>query len=418
MNVRNIDGTKIIGLSSGSHKRILFNCDVCDIEVEQPYRTYIRQNNGKFCRTCRNKHTANRPDVKEKQSSFSKEKWLDNDYRYAVTNGISEARKKEWADGKRKAPNKTDYNVFKEMVESEQYTFSTNEEVYNKNGTIPSVTCPMGHTYETMFSNWKTGHRCFKCSYKRRNDGQRYNYYFIKNYIKDGGYDILTAEGDFIDCSHDILIKCPNDNHEPYNVSFTNFKYGNRCLLCFYELNAKNKRIPFEDVAEFIKNVPGYEIVSTEYHNNCTPLDIKCDMGHIFSMRLNNFKVGQRCPKCSSIEGRSPSEKDVHAFIQKIYKGKILTNDRSVVWREKTKRWLELDIHLPDIKLAIEHNSWIHTVGDNPEKDILKAKICEETGILLYVINYDDWQNKKSKEAIKNEISDLIRKRIDNICVL
>lgn len=80
MNLRNIDGTEV-KLSEGSHKKILFDCDICNISVEQSYRNYLKQNDGKFCRPCRNNHTANRPDVKEKQSVATKERWQDIDYK-------------------------------------------------------------------------------------------------------------------------------------------------------------------------------------------------------------------------------------------------------------------------------------------------------------------------------------------------
>ena len=77
MNLRNIDNTPISKLAEGSHKKILFECDICGEPVEQSYRNYLNQKEGKFCRPCRNKHTANRPDVKKKQSTASKERWLD-----------------------------------------------------------------------------------------------------------------------------------------------------------------------------------------------------------------------------------------------------------------------------------------------------------------------------------------------------
>ncbi|MFW6029541.1 MAG: hypothetical protein ACOCRO_04735 [Halanaerobiales bacterium] len=40
-------------------------------------------------------------------------------------------------------------------------------------------------------------------------------------------------------------------------------------------------------------------LLSEEYKNNKTKLDIMCPAGHVHSMILNSFKSGQRCPYCS-----------------------------------------------------------------------------------------------------------------------
>ena len=67
-NLRNFEG-----LQSNSKKKILFDCDVCGIEVEQAYCNYMNQPGElKLCRSCRNKNTASRKDIKEKMSIAAK----------------------------------------------------------------------------------------------------------------------------------------------------------------------------------------------------------------------------------------------------------------------------------------------------------------------------------------------------------
>lgn len=65
MNLRNLDGTPV-NLTNGSHKTIIFDCDVCGTETHQMYRNYVKQpSDDKLCRNCRNKLTANnRPNTK------------------------------------------------------------------------------------------------------------------------------------------------------------------------------------------------------------------------------------------------------------------------------------------------------------------------------------------------------------------
>lgn len=59
------------------------------------------------------------------------------------------------------------------------------------------------------------------------------------------------------------------------------------------------KKLTYEYVKEFIESVDGYKLLSTEYVNNKKKLDIMCPDGHIFEMTIDNFKnKKERCSKC------------------------------------------------------------------------------------------------------------------------
>jgi len=76
-----------------------------------------------------------------------------------------------------------------------------------------------------------------------------------------------------------------------------------------------------EKVREFVTSI-GYELISTEYINNLTPLEIKCDKGHIFYPNLNNLKDKQRrCSTCAYIKkalNQRLSFTEVKEFIESI----------------------------------------------------------------------------------------------------
>lgn len=60
------------------------------------------------------------------------------------------------------------------------------------------------------------------------------------------------------------------------------------------------KRLSYEYVKEYIENF-GYKLLSKEYKNNKTELEIQCnDCGNIFHMRFNNFKDGKHRCECKS----------------------------------------------------------------------------------------------------------------------
>ena len=57
-------------------------------------------------------------------------------------------------------------------------------------------------------------------------------------------------------------------------------------------------KLTYEEVKEYIESF-GYKLLSNEYKNSKTKLEIECPKGHVFEMRFNSFKNGARCPKCA-----------------------------------------------------------------------------------------------------------------------
>lgn len=57
------------------------------------------------------------------------------------------------------------------------------------------------------------------------------------------------------------------------------------------------KKLTFEEVKMYIESF-GYKLLSTDYKNNKTKLEMMCPRGHFFSAKFNVFKNGSRCPIC------------------------------------------------------------------------------------------------------------------------
>ncbi len=91
----------------------------------------------------------------------------------------------------------------------------------------------------------------------------------------------------------------------------------------------------------------------------------------------------------------SCTEKKIANFIYNNYRGTILTNTRKIIPP------LELDIYLPDIKLAVEYNgSYWHSYNKTEttkerNKHKIKNDICAEQGIQLISINDISYYEKK-----------------------
>ena len=97
----------------------------------------------------------------------------------------------------------------------------------------------------------------------------------------------------------------------------------------------------------------------------------------------------------------SKGEKEVLEFVKSIYNGTIIENDRTQMEPNSENKWIEnheLDIWLPDIKVAIEFNgTYWHSLPNIVESDKFKRLQCESKGIKLISISEEEWETNESE---------------------
>ena len=100
----------------------------------------------------------------------------------------------------------------------------------------------------------------------------------------------------------------------------------------------------------------------------------------------------------------SPEEKEVIDFIKEIYNGDIICNTRKVIYPQ------ELDIYIPEKKLAIEFNGtyWHSDIYKDKYYHQQKTLSCAKQGIqLLHIFEYE-WEDADTKYKIKRLINRLL----------
>ena len=106
----------------------------------------------------------------------------------------------------------------------------------------------------------------------------------------------------------------------------------------------------------------------------------------------------------------SKGEKEVLEYVRSIYNGTIIENDRTQMEPNSDNNWIEnheLDIWLPDIKVAIEYNgTYWHSLPNIVESDHFKKLQCESKGISLVSISEQEWNDdsEKCKDLIFSKI--------------
>ena len=144
---------------------------------------------------------------------------------------------------------------------------------------------------------------------------------------------------------------------------------------------------------------------------------LKCDLGkdHFFNILpeqyyQRNLSKTIICTICNEIGStKSGQENLIYNFIKENYNGNILRNKRGII---KPK---ELDIYLPDLKLAIEFNGLYHhnELVVNKKYHFNKTESCEKQGIQLIHIYEDDWIYRQ--KIIESRILNLLGKTPNKI---
>jgi len=279
---------------------------------------------------------------------------------------------------------------------------------------------------------------------------------YINNEFNKCGYKLLTTNYINSRCKLDYI--CPNGHK--HSISWNGWKKGDRCPYCS---NLAKPTIEF--IKECISN-EGYTLISTEYVNAKTNIELICNNGHIFYITWSNWKNKtrpRRCPHCSkrppidiefvkhNIEsggyklisnqyinaktklelicsnnhtynvswdnwstknnrcpicnsnGVSVAEKLLFKTISSYYNNTlIIENDRSIITP------YELDIVIPDKKIAIEYcGLYWHSelAGKDRNYHLNKLNLCNEKGYKLITVFEDEWLLKK----------DIVISRLKNI---
>lgn len=156
-----------------------------------------------------------------------------------------------------------------------------------------------------------------------------------------------------------------------------------------------------------LKRYESFKIIDYKENGEMT---LKCDnekdhnFDIFYKLLWNRSKRNSTlCTICNPIDKNiSGVEISLLGFIKSKYSGEIITTDRSVISP------YELDIFLPELKIAFEFNGLYWHSDEHKDKNyhLMKTNMCEEKGISLIHIWEDDWVYKQDiiKSIILNKI--------------
>lgn len=208
-------------------------------------------------------------------------------------------------------------------------------------------------------------------------------YSFVKREFDRVGWKLLSKE--YVNSRVKLDYIC-NNGHK-YHITWNKFKERKRCPKCYYDSNDF-----FNDIKRRCA-VFGYTVLSKTYVDSKTPIHIKCEKGHTFSMSWNSLGQGCRCPVCFCAGGFSRPEKEIASIVRNLLgQTKVYENIRTIIPP------YELDIFVPEKNLAIEYcGLYWHSEERGKDKYYHKNKytMCKERGIDLITIFEDEYTSNK-----------------------
>ena len=246
--------------------------------------------------------------------------------------------------------------------------------------------CPEGHTYIVSPRGLiVSGYRCRQCY----EIGQVRTHKQYLQRLKQLRIKYTPLE-EFQGANNKIRHKCHKCSREwqvtPWNI------YGLRrgCPSCGG--TEKKTDIWFK---EKLKEVHSGKIITTEkYCGIDTQIKYKCTEcdteWKTTPYHIIYSKTG--CPYCVRVQKTSKPERFILSYIKNLLPGiDINHSNRNTIRNPKTGLFLELDIYMPELKLAFEFNgTYWHSVKDKSE---LKSYLCSQQNIKLIHISETDYNN-------------------------
>lgn len=167
---------------------------------------------------------------------------------------------------------------------------------------------------------------------------------------------------------------------------------GVGCNACAIDLRASTLRKSTEQFLTGLEN-RGYDYSEAKYVGKDNDIKIICPTHGVFYQNAGNHKyLGTGCPQCSHI-GPSKAENEIFEYVKSICPDAEQSNRKLIAPKE-------IDIYVPSLNIAIEHNGLIHhseafklpSVAKLYHQD--KTYACNAIGIRLIHIWEDEWLNK------------------------
>ena len=270
------------------------------------------------------------------------------------------------------------------------FFFDYSRAVYeNRRGEV-EIGCPKHGWFNQQAGSHMYGRGCSKCANNNLYDKKEFLELAFEKHQLDFNYDNSEYKG----MNKEIEIRCNKCNYIFKQNPATHLRENAGCPKC-----GRIKEQELYVTQCNLKHNSLYSYNNLIYTGSNNEVIITCKEHGDFEQRASSHLQGRGCTKC--FRKRSQLEKEIFEFIEQI--------TSNVEYSNKKLIGMELDILIPDNKIAIEVNGeYWHYIKKNGRKNhVKKSKLCKEKGYKLLHLREDLWKFKK--EHMKQVIIKLIQ---------
>jgi hypothetical protein len=282
------------------------------------------------------------------------------------------------------------------LKHGDKYDYSEVEYKNNKTKVCIICPCPEHEPFWQTPNSHLNGRGCPKCAGNVRLTKQE----FIKKAREIHGDKYDYSKTEYINTDIKVCIICPE--HGVFYQTPHGHLLGKGCSNCY-----THNKLNLEDFIKRVREIHGdkYNYSKVEYRHSSIKVCIICPIHREFLQEPRTHLSGCGCPFCK----QSNIEKMVKKYLE--YNNIPFNyNQYNFEWL-KLKKKLELDFYLTDYNVAIECQGRQHFIPiehfggekrlkETQERDRIKKLLCEEHGVKLYYINYDDDVKEKINEIL------------------
>ncbi len=267
--------------------------------------------------------------------------------------------------------------------------------LYEKSNKKIEIICPSHGIFWSRPNNILQGYGCPKCGFETTaNKKRRTQEDFIQK-----AYDV---HGEQYDLSSAVYGKTGMDKvqiickqHGPFEIKPSSFLKGHGCPQCAIESTSGKLRLAQEEFIQKARRVHGnkFDLSRSKYGKNSSEkVEVICHKHGSFFTSPSNFLMGCGCPRCSTGRRISKGEDRIAEFIKSLY-FEVQQSNRTIL------RPLELDIYIPEKKLAIEYNGVRYHNDQMKDRNYHynKYRQCRDQGIRLIQIMDIIWNTRQEQ---------------------
>lgn len=268
------------------------------------------------------------------------------------------------------------------------------------------ILCKKHGVFTQRCSDHLNGNGCTACGIEKRSEQRRIS---LNQYIQQARrvyghkytYHKLVVEGD----KRKIEFSCQKHGRvKQYATQHLSLRYG--CPSCGRESQAEKRRLPWSEFLSRANAIHhdgfGYTKAQEDYKNSQSTLRVRCPKHGYFEVTASSFLRGGSCPECYPVTHMvSNAERQLVSYLRTLGDLEIQTSVRGMLPKNQ-----ELDIYLPEKKVAIEVNGiYWHTenFGKDASYHINKTRRCQKAGIRL--LHFWDSEVQEHPELVQSMIA-------------